>query len=156
MFIVLFYFFSSLSFSHIIQDDISSIDKKYFSFHYACKKSFPTDSPLIEVLGSTQLDCMGRKLNVSDFCEKELVGDPYYLRAYVDKNKNEVTCLSGKRVIFKFICAKLSDQRLCSLSSKEACLEIQKKLARSLDIVHSSFIKNEKSLRQLNCFYESL
>ena len=156
MFIVLLYFFSSLSFSHIIQDDVSIIEKKHFTFKYVCNKSFPTDSPLIEVLGGTQLDCMSRKLNVSDFCDKELMSDPYYLRAYIDKNKNEVICLTGKRVIFKYVCAKLADRKLCSPTSKKACLKIQEKLARRLDVIHASFTKNEKTVKQLNCIFGSI
>jgi len=156
MFTLILYFFSSLSFSHIIQDDVLIVEKKYFTFNYVCKKSFPTDSPLIEVLGGTQLDCMGRKLNVSNFCDNELRSDPYYLRAYIDKNKNEVICLTGKKVIFKFVCAKLTDRKICTLNSKTACLKIQEKLAKRLDIVHASFIKNEKSMKQLNCTFESI
>jgi hypothetical protein len=153
---IIFYFFSTSTFSHIIQDKISVVEKKNFSFKYVCDKSFSTDSPLIEALSSIQLDCMGRKINVSDYCEKEFLDHPYYLRAYIDRNKNEVICLMGKRVLIKFVCAKLKDQKFCSMSPQNACLEIRKKLAKSLNIVHASFIKNEKSLKQLNCFYESL
>ncbi len=114
------------------------------------------DSPLIDIVSGTQIDCMGRKVEVASFCDRELAADPYYLRAYIDRSKNEVICVSGKKVLFKYLCVKLSDKAMCSADPMVACEHIQKKLARRLDMVHSSFIRNEKGIKQLNCFFESL
>lgn len=151
-----FLFLPLFTFAHIIQDDVSSIEKTRFSFKYACSKSGHPDSPLIEVVSGTTLDCMSRKIEVSDFCYKELAQDPYYLRGYVDKTKQEVVCVSGKKVIFKYLCVKLSDKAMCGAKAEVTCKYIQKKLARRLDLVHSSFVNNEKGVKQLNCFFESL
>lgn len=148
--------FPILSFAHIVQDDVSVLDKSRFSFKHACTRSGFEDSPLIEVISGTVLDCMGRKIEVADFCEKELAMDPYFLRAYIDKDSKEVVCVSGKKVLFKYQCVKLADKQMCSESAETACKFIQKKLARRLDMVHSSFVKNEKGIKQLNCFFESL
>ncbi len=117
---------------------------------------FTHESPLIDAVSGTELDCMGKKLNVGKFCEKVTAADPYYLRAYIDKEKKEVVCVSGKKVLFKYLCVKLSDKSLCSGEAKTSCRYIQKKLANRLDLVHSSFVKNEKGIKQLNCFFESL
>ncbi len=114
------------------------------------------ESPLIDVVSGTVIDCMGKKVKVGDFCEKETAADPYYLRAYVDKSTSEVVCVSGKKVLFKYQCVKLSDQELCSMEAKKSCLLIQEKLAKRLDLVHFSFVKNEKGIKQLNCFFEPL
>lgn len=99
---------------------------------------------------------MGKKVEVGLFCDKQLAADPYYLRGYIDKDKNEVVCVSGKKVLFKYLCVKLSDKALCSQEAEKACEYIQAKLAKRLDIVHAAFIKNEKGIKQLNCFFESL
>lgn len=117
---------------------------------------FSHDSPLIEASSGTVLDCMGKKLEVGKFCEKAMARDPYYLRAYIDKSKKEVVCVSGKKVLFKYQCVKLSDKALCSGEAKNSCKYIQGKLAKRLDLVHSSFVKNEKGIKELNCFFESL
>ena len=114
------------------------------------------EAPLIDIVNGTELDCMGKKVNVGDFCYREMAADPYYLRAFIDKDTKEVECVSGKKVLFKFLCVKLSDKKFCSQSAKESCGVIQQKLARRLDMVHSSFTKNEKGIKQLNCFFESL
>lgn len=99
---------------------------------------------------------MGKKIEVGHFCDKELAADPYYLRAFIDKEKREVVCHSGRKVLFKYLCVKLSDKDLCDKEAKVSCTTIQKKLAKRLDIVHFSFTKNEKGIKQLNCYFESL
>lgn len=114
------------------------------------------ESPLIEAASGTELDCMGKKVHVGKFCEKEMAADPYYLRAHVDRAAKEVVCTSGKKVLFKYLCVKLSDKTLCDKDAKESCRVIQEKLAKRLDIVHTSFTKNDKGIKQLNCYFESL
>lgn len=114
------------------------------------------ETPLIEVISSTELDCMGKKIRVGDFCEKQLVTDPYYLRGYINSEKNEVVCISGKKVNFKYVCAKLADKELCGDDANKSCAVIKSKLAYRLDIVESVYDKNEKGLKRLNCKFESL
>jgi hypothetical protein len=145
-----------LSFATVSQDDISHLEKNAFPVRAVCKKMVPHDSPLIEVVSSTEIDCMSTKVNVGKFCEKEMAADPYYLRAYTNKEKKEVVCVSGRKVIFKYLCAKISDRTLCSKKAPESCRDIQAKLAKRLDIVHSSFTQNPKGIKQLNCYFESL
>ncbi len=114
------------------------------------------ESPLIEPVSGTEIDCMGKKVSASEFCEKEMAHDPYYLRGYVNESSKEVICQSGKKVIFKYQCVRLADKRLCGQTALESCKEIRKKLAYRLDIVHQSFTKNEKGIKELNCYFESL
>jgi hypothetical protein len=99
---------------------------------------------------------MGQKIEVGDFCDRELAADPYYIRAFVDRENKQVVCHSGKKVLFKYLCVKLSDREICNAEAKKNCLNFGEKLAKRLDLVHSSQIKNEKGISQLNCFYESL
>ena len=114
--------FPLLSLAHVLQDDVSSVSKSRFSFSTVCQKMVAHESPLIEPLSGTELDCMGKKVQVSDFCEKELAQDPYYLRGWVDADTKEVVCQSGKQVIFKYLCVKLADRQLCERPEKEACI----------------------------------
>lgn len=154
--IFLIIFLSFFSFAHITQDAVAILGKSRHSLKYVCTKSGYPDSPLIEFVSGTMLDCMSKKVKIADFCDKELAADPYYLRAYFDRTKQEVVCVSGKQVLFKYLCVKLSDKALCSQEASVSCKYIQQKLARRLDIVHAAFINNEKGIKQLNCFYESL
>lgn len=144
---------TQISFAHIISDDVMTTTKTRFPLSQVCTK-MSHQSPLIEIISSTELDCMGKKIVVGDFCEKELSHDPYYLRGWIDKDSKEVICHSGKKVIFKYLCVKLADKELCSLSAKEACRQMKLKLARRLDIVHASFTQTEKKIKQLNCYFD--
>ncbi len=145
-----------LAFSHVIQDDVTVSEKNRYSFKTVCSKSGHPDSPLIEVFSGSTLDCMGRKIDAADFCDRERAGDPFYLRAVVNADRQEVICVSGKKVLFRYLCVKLTDRALCSQTADFACTYIKAKLARRLDLVHGSFLKNEKGIKQLNCFFESV
>jgi hypothetical protein len=151
-----FLFFPLFSIAGVIQDDVATTDKFRFSFKTVCEKMVTHEAPLIDAISGTELDCMGKKIAVDNFCDKELAADPYYLRAFIDKEKREVVCHSGKKVLFKYLCVKLSDKDLCDKEAKVSCTSIQKKLAKRLDMVHFSFTKNEKGIKQLNCYFESL
>jgi hypothetical protein len=150
------FLFPLLVFSHVIQDDVSTTDKLRFPFKTVCQKMVTHESPLIEIVSGTELDCMGKKVDVGQFCDKETAADPYYLRAYIDRDQKEVVCHSGKKVLFKYQCVKLKDRRLCESSAKVSCEQMKAKLAKRLDIVHSSITKNEKGIKELNCYFESL
>lgn len=149
-------FFISNLYAHVLQDDVNITDKTPFSFSAVCQKMVTHESPLIEIVSGTELDCMGKKVQVGEFCYQEMAADPYYLRGYVDKTNKKVICVSGKKVLFKYLCTRMSDKEMCEIDSKKACAFIQGKLARRLDLVHDSFTKNEKGIKQLNCFFESL
>jgi hypothetical protein len=144
------------AFSNVIQDDVSTTDKFRFSFKTVCQKMVTHESPLIEIVSGTVIDCMGKKIDVGNFCDKEMAADPYYLRAYVDRESKEVVCHSGKKVLFKYQCVKLSDRILCDSKAQASCQQMKQKLAKRLDLVHASIIKNEKGIKELNCYFESL
>ena len=144
------------AFSNVIQDDVSTTDKFRFSFKTVCQKMVTHESPLIEIVSGTVIDCMGKKIDVGNFCDKEMAADPYYLRAYVDRESKEVVCHSGKKVLFKYQCVKLSDRILCDSKALASCQQMKQKLAKRLDLVHASIIKNEKGIKELNCYFESL
>lgn len=148
--------FSILSFANVIQDDVATTEKNPFSFKYVCQKMVTHESPLIEVASGTELDCMGKKVSVSHFCDKEMAADPYYLRAYIKRETKEVVCHSGKKVLFKYRCVKSADRHLCEDEAKKSCAFIKEKLAKRLDLVHASQTKTEKGIKELNCYFESL
>lgn len=147
--------FPLLASSHVVRYDVSITEKASFSFQTVCTKSYKVESPLIEVLSGSEIDCMGRKTNATDFCARELSHDPYLLRGEVDAVKRQIHCTSGRKAHLKYQCVKLSDRALCQ-DAKRGCQEMQRKLARRLDIVHSSVTKNDKGISELNCYFESL
>ncbi len=150
------FFLISFSYAGVVRDEVSVTDKVNFSWKTVCSKMVTHESPLIEPVSGTEIDCMGKKVSVSDFCFKEMAHDPYYLRGYVVESSKEVVCQSGKKVNFKYQCVRLADKQLCGQTAVRACEEIRQKLARRLDVVHQSFTRNEKGIKELNCYFEAL
>ena len=89
--------FPFISFAHIVQDDVSLTEKSRFSFKTVCSEMVSHETPLIDAVSGTELDCMGKKIQVGQFCEKKMAADPYYLRAYLDRESKEPVCVSGKK-----------------------------------------------------------
>lgn len=135
----------------VLVDEISLTSKETFSLSEFCQEMVTHPTPLIEVKSISTVDCMGKKVSVSDFCQKKMATDPYYLRGYA--KKDHVECLSGKKVIFKYGCRKTD--HLCASEAKTSCENLRAKIAYRLDIVHSSIIPKESG-KQLNCYFESL
>lgn len=153
---VIFFLLPILAFSSVIRDDVSTTDKARFSYRTVCTRMVAHESPLIDVISGTELDCMGKKIEVGSFCEQILAQDPYYIRAYVDRSSKEVVCHSGKKVLLKYQCTKLTDAQYCQQSANIGCQRLKDKLAKRLDTVHTSFTKTEKGIKELNCYFESL
>ncbi len=151
-------FISLFAFSHVIKDDVQTTDKFIFKFGDVCSKMVAHESPPIDPLSVTTLDCMGSKVSVSEFCNRELAHDPYYIRGYISAKNNHVVCHSGKKVIFNYLCdhQEAKDKELCGANAKVSCLKLKEKIAYRLDLVKAEKIKTEKGETQLNCSYESL
>jgi hypothetical protein len=153
---LLFFLLLNSAFAGVLKDEVLVTTRQRFAWASVCQKLVSHESPLIDAASGTELDCMGKKVSVSEFCEKELAQDPYYLRAFVEEATKEVVCLSGKRVVFKYQCVRRSDEELCGPKPQEACQQLKLKLARRLDLVHSSHTRSEKGVKELNCYFESL
>lgn len=152
-------FFILLTFSNlwanIVMDEVLTIDRLKFPLKTVCGKVLNDDFPLVGVASGTEVDCMGTKVDVAKFCDQELASDPYYIRAYVDQTEKLAVCQTGKSVIFKYQCVKLTDKKICETAPKSACESFQEKLAKKLDLVHYSKVKNAKGHEQVNCFFEA-
>lgn len=149
LFCTCLFLFSFSALSKIIRDDHYTIDFKVYSFQAVCKKLTQRESPLIEVVGISQLDCMGKKVFISKFCEVVEASNPYYTRGKIDKLSKAVHCLSAKRVILKWECEGESDQ-YCK-DKEVGCFLFKEKLAYRLKLVHASL--TEKKF--LNCYFDT-
>lgn len=142
------------SLAGVVLDQISDIKKINYTFSEVCKKSVSHETPLIEFVSPKEIDCMGKKIQVLNFCDNELATDPYFLRGIADEATKQVTCVSGKRLIFKYACAKKSDSVFCDVASL-GCLEVRNQLATRLYAIRATITKNEKGQKELNCYFDS-
>lgn len=144
------FFVSTLSYAKILKDEVSIVDEKIYSYHQVCKFLTKRESPLISFSTVTKLDCMGKIVEVSKFCDEKTQDDPYYIRAVVSKEKKEVICKSAKRVHIKYECESQLDE-FCQ-DKEVGCYLMQEKFAKRLKTDHASLI-NKGAKKELNCHF---
>jgi hypothetical protein len=150
-------FLFSILYGHagIILDDVSSLNKQSFSWRHVCSKMVSHESPLIDKISAQELDCMGKKVSASQFCDRAISDDPYYIRAYVKDSPQEVTCVSARKVMIKYQCVKMQEHSWCRSKASESCAKMQQTLARRLPLIHASVTKNDRGIKELNCYFEA-
>lgn len=79
---------------------------------------------------------MGKKVKVDAFCDEKEAGNPYYIRAFVDKETKQVKCQSARRVRIHYKCLK-NDKKYCK-DAEVGCFLFKEQLAKRLKLVHNS------------------
>lgn len=143
--------FTQIGFSKILKDDHYSSGYNSYSWNEVCQSLVKRKSPLIEKAGVSKLDCMGRVVSASKFCEKQEAGNAFYTRAVVFDHDETVRCYSGKKVIVKWQCNSMND--FYCKDKEIGCYHFKENLASRLKLVHSSITKsNQKDI--LNCYFD--
>jgi hypothetical protein len=126
-----------------VKYDVHGSTKLEFDFKAVCLDK-KLETSLIQIKDSNTLDCFGKKVNISNYCELKVSTD--FIRGFIDKKSQKVICQSAKRIVFKYDCK--SNKTYCK--SVKACDFVKEKLAKSLSILHRSIIDNN-----LNCYFTS-
>lgn len=96
------------------------------------------------------MDCMGREVLISDFCQKitrEKVG---LLRGKVDPFSKKVVCEYAQSLSLSFRCSP-GRQEYCASASK-GCAKLKSVFAIDLQVDHSSILPDGADQR-LNCYF---
>ena len=144
------FFASTFSYAKILKDEVSIVDETIYSYDQVCKYLTKRESPLISYSTISKLDCMGKIVEVSKFCDEKTQDDPYYIRAVVSKEKKEVICKSAKRVHIKYECESKNDE-ICQ-DKEVGCYLMQEKFAKRLKTDHASLI-HRGTKKVLNCHF---
>lgn len=107
------------------------------------------DPVLIQTLDLSQLDCLGKKISVTDFCLKQKDLQQNLIRAYADAKKETVVCETADRVILSYQCEQGD---LYCAKSEEGCSRLGPVLAKKLSLYHHSLIEREEK-KQLSCYF---
>lgn len=139
--------------AEILEFQVSASQKKLIPLKEVCASIGRGDLPLIEAKGSQEIDCMGKSVKTTPFCEK--AGDKdNFMRAFIDKDKKNLVCQSGERVMLSYHCTD-TESSLCR-SSLVGCEDMQKILAKNLGLYQHSLNKSAKDKKQiLRCIFLS-
>lgn len=145
--------------AEVIKNETTSLRRPSFSFADVCKYMGQNETLLIDEIGPGNLDCMGQKINLNDFCQKkekslELGHENLALaRGIIDSLSQNVICEKAKTVSFSFKCRPKDLNDLC-LSASFGCEKVQKLYAVNLEISHRSLIEQEQG-KILSCYFVS-
>lgn len=153
MMIILFLCGLEVCWGRLLKDDHLSSGHRSYSWKEVCRTMAATPAPLIEKKGLTKLDCMGKTVRVSSFCEKKEASNPFYTRAVVISYDQTVRCYSGKKVTVKWECDSQNDF-FCK-DKEIGCFHFKEKLASRLELVHSSIIDEKNNKKTLNCHFRT-
>lgn len=104
----------------------------------------------VEILGPGSIDCMGKTLRLTRFCEKKYGRNVGLLRGRIDVVENKVICEFAKQASLKISCLK-QQAGLCQ-NPVRACRSLRHKFATQLEVIHSSVVPKGTD-QFLNCYF---
>lgn len=147
--LLLLILFIQNAYSAVIKNEVGGLKRKAFTLKEACIKAGFKDNLLVEASNSVTIDCMGRELNINDFCTKLNV-DPNLLRGFVSKSKSQVYCEYGTSVSLTLSCDK--DHFSYCQNAKKGCEKLGQNFAIRLSLMHSSLTGVPKNI---NCHFST-
>lgn len=108
------------------------------------------NSPLVSGDSLTKIDCMGRKVSASEYCQRKYPDSSDLLRGVVDAKTKRVLCQFGEGLVFSYNCDNLG---VCQKSAKSSCEVIRKKVAMNTFLTRSSFSDGKN--KKLSCYFTS-
>lgn len=153
-----FLLFSQASFARLLEYDVVGSDKHFFELKNVCERMGHQHSPIIDITSMNEIDCMGKKIKVIDFCLQDFKKDQKFIRGFADKKEKKIICELASRVMLKLECDTKND--INCMDSEIGCTEYKKTLAYNLKLAQHSLIDpsgqpEDKKVRQkvLTCHY---
>lgn len=134
----------------MIKHDVGAPQRDFYEAKEVCEVMGAKHTLLASPKPPATIDCMGRDVLVSDFCEKVTKEKVGLLRGRLDPFSDKVVCEYGQTVNVTYRCTEKS-QSLCE-NSKRGCLKLRGVFARTLGLSHSSLLPDGADHR-LNCYF---
>ncbi len=135
--------------AEVLKFDIVGYQRKLFSYKEVCQKMVSKHMLLVSVKNPAVLDCMGKEVKVSDFCQDK-VEKKNFLRGYANTKLEEVTCEYGVKAFLSLGCDK-AHKSFCE-DPEKGCTSLKKVYAHSLELDHHAFLEKDID-NVLNCYY---
>lgn len=123
-----------------------------FSLKEACSKMGFKNLVIVEQVKQSAIDCMGKKLDVNDFCDK-FSNQKNFTRGYIDSDARRVICEEATGVSLSVTCEKDGAHEKVCISPEKSCHILKKLYARRLALIHSAFLDIFPG--QVNCYYST-
>lgn len=105
---------------------------------------------IVEKDGPWKLNCMSKKISLTNFCNKELGQAPSLLYGKIDEIDKKVSCVTGQSVRLVLQCDS-SHSNYCK-NKVIGCDFLKPYYANNLESMHQSLSSNEQG-KVLTCYY---
>lgn len=137
-------------YSEVLKFDVTGYKRDIYSYKAVCKEMGHKELLLVAPKNVMHMDCMGKIVNITDFCLK--VGpQKNFLRGYINEKMKEVVCTRGKSAFLSIGCDK-RDKVYCE-EPLEGCKRLNKVYASSHVLGYHAFIEKDVD-NVLNCFFQ--
>ncbi|MCP4912517.1 MAG: hypothetical protein GY909_05315 [Oligoflexia bacterium] len=149
---LLFFVLSLGAWAKLLKHQITDRSRSIFTYHQVCMANGVKHLPLVSALNTYELDCMGKTVNVQEFCQNKFKDDPKLLRGFISKKLKEVVCEKGSMLEVSLSCDK-KHLPFCK-NPKMGCLNLKNIFAFNHKVEFVSFVKKDVD-DQLNCIFQS-
>ncbi len=147
----LLFVFSGLALStEPVKLDTTHPSIKNFELHEVCEAQGLKHILLAEAVGTSQVDCMGKTVGVTEFCKKKFPESKNLLRGFINYQKM-ATCHFADNLILSIDCEKFPNY--CN-NPKRGCRALKTIYAVTLDVDHSGKVFSDEGTR-LKCYFVS-
>jgi len=142
---------TSLAHAKFTKYEVTDLKKEEYPLSKTCETMGIKHTILVEVVDTYTIDCMGTKINTTDFCNKISKNGPQLLRGFIKPDSKVVTCQMASRAIITVVCDE-RDKKYC-YNETNGCKKIKQNYAANLLEVHRSITDGEGGTQQLNCYF---
>ena len=136
----LFFSIGAHSKSELIQFDVTGRKHQTYSLKTVCENLGHKHNLIVDRENQLQVDCMGKKVKVGDFCTKKSFSAPF-LRGFIPRPRPEekprAFCVTGKQARLKLSCESKKTRSYCRYPQK-SCEKLRPTYAFELEVMHSS------------------
>ena len=146
-------FFSLTNNAEVLKYDITGYKRTLHTYKDVCEKFGHKELLIIDVTNPIELDCMGYKVSIKDFCQKDELppNGVSLLRGYVNQRMSEVVCEYGKSAFLSLSCDKKTGH-YCK-TAETGCSRLNDIYAYNHQLFEASVVE-KKGQKVLSCLYE--
>lgn len=144
---------SSLAFAKIAEVRVLGEAEESFELKSVCEEMGLKENLMVDIVNAHEIDCMGRKLKVVDFCQKKFPKlkdqtKTFLTRSYVGLATKRVYCQRADSVLLRLVCDQ-EHAPYCE-QPKAGCERLGAVFATQLPLVESTKIGTV-----LKCYYSA-
>lgn len=153
LFILLNFCLSSLAFAKIAEVRVLGEVEESFELKNVCEEMGLKENLMVDIVNAHEIDCMGRKLRVADFCQKKFPKlkdqtKTFLTKSYVGLATKRVYCQRADSVLLRLECD--GEHRSYCEVPKAGCERLRSVFAAQLPLIESTKIGTI-----LKCYYSA-